>query len=185
MKASSWSWGWICLVGRITGRRRRQRRGDGDDVDAKFDDVEAGRVGGQESVPSSVTNAGRAFFVLDEHESCPCAAGRGFQERDLRLEDEEGGSEINEESEAEEGAETGAGEEALSVGARVGVGVGATLGGDRDGGIEGAFVRHSKDLAFQSIKGFSLSRKGIPRIIDCMPMGATKKVSCKEAPETE
>ena len=78
VKASSWSWGWICLVGRITGRRRRQRRGDGDDVDAKFDDVEAGGVGGQESVPSSVTNAGRAFFVLDEHESCPCAAGRGF-----------------------------------------------------------------------------------------------------------
>ena len=56
--------------------------------------------------------------------------------------------------------------------------------GDSGGRSEG-FVRHSIDLAAQSIKGFSLSRKGIPKIIDCTPIGATKKVSCKETPAIE
>jgi len=106
-------------------------------------------------------------------------AGIEFVGREIEFEDEDGGGESDEESEGEESGETGAGGEALSAED------GATLRAGRDRGIEGVFVRHSKDLAFQSIKGFSLSRKGIPRIMDCTPMGATKKVSCKEAPETE
>ena len=103
--------------------------------------------------------------MLDGHESCSYAGDSiGFVGEDSGLGDEDGGGEIDEESEAEGGVEAGAG---------------ATLGVGRDRGIEGVFVRHSKDLAFQSIKGFSLSRKGIPRIMDCTPMGATKKVSCR------
>ena len=112
-------------------------------------------------------------------------SGNVARGEEVEFEDEDIGGEIDEESEAEESAETGAGAEALNAGAGDGTTLGATPGAGRDRGIEGVFVRHSKDLAFQSIKGFSLSRKGIPRIMDCTPMGATKKVSCKEAPETE
>ena len=78
-------------------------------------------------------------------------------------------------------ANLGAGANFTGAGANFGVGAGAGM--CKDGDIKGA--RHSKDLAFQSIKGFSLSRKGIPRIMDCTPRGATKKVSCNEISEIE
>jgi hypothetical protein len=37
-----------------------------------------------------------------------------------------------------------------------------------------------KDLATQSIEGFSFSRKGIPRITVCAPIGAIKKILCNK-----
>ena len=103
------------------------------------------------------------------------------------VEFEDSGGEIDEESEAEECTKTGARESTLSAGAgvRVGATLDVALGVGRDGGIDAVFIRHSKDLAFQLIKGFSLSRKGIPKIMDCMPMGATKKVSCNETSDIE
>jgi len=48
------------------------------------------------------------------------------------------------------------------------IGVGIVEGGSTDRGV--------KVLAAQSITGFSYSVYGIPRIIDCTPSRATKKV---------
>lgn len=48
----------------------------------------------------------------------------------------------------------------------------------RWGKKKGDFVRQDTDFAIQSTRGFSFSRKGIPRITDWMPMLATKKVCC-------
>jgi hypothetical protein len=76
--------------------------------------------------------------------------------------------------------------EVLEVGDSLGIGeegsrIGSTLGiegeleSGRDGG--GHAFRNSRDFLTQFTAGFSRSRKGIPRIADCTPIGATKKVS--------
>ena len=60
------------------------------------------------------------------------------------------------------------GEGAIGVGMVEGIVGGIVGGGSADRGV--------RVLAAQSITGFSHSRYGIPRIIDCAPSGATKKV---------
>ena len=61
--------------------------------------------------------------------------------------------------------------------------IGAIVGGVIEGGVkEGKPEEGNTDLGFkvfaaQSIAGLTRSRKGIPRITACAPIGATKKVS--------
>jgi hypothetical protein len=154
----------MCLVGRMAGRRERQHEGLSEVGVCEGEDRDKG--GGQGSVPECGFGA---ESTLREHESCSADVfGTGGA-----------GIEVEEDGSSWAGIFDAAGM-GLTMG-KVEFGFGIGSGGDE---IED-FICHSIDLAVQSIKGFSLSRKGIPRIMDCMPMGATKKVSCKETPEIE